>query len=91
MARGALSSTFLIVFVVSLFNDPKKTAGIGIGLSVYAICVEYIIVGFIVPCETLTGNAFGQHDLRVCGVYYNRGLLIIMTVLVISLSAIMVF
>ena len=64
-----MSSSFWIVFVVSLLNDPEKTAGIGIGISLYGAVVENMIEGLIIPCETLTGNAFGQNDLKLCGVY----------------------
>ena len=55
--------------MVSLLNDPEKTAGIGIGISIYGAVVENMIEGLIIPCETLTGNAFGQNDLKLCGVY----------------------
>ena len=48
-------------------------------------------MGVIVPCEVLTGNAFGQRDFRLCCIYHTRGLLIVITVLVTILTAILLF
>ena len=65
-----------MVFAVSLFNDPQKTAGLGLALSIFNMATNTVF-GLMVHCEILTANVYGQKDLRLCGIYLNRGFIIL--------------
>ena len=58
-------------------NDPVKLAAIGLAFSVNSILVLSLLIGLNAAQETLTSQAFGANDLRLCGVYLNRGFFIL--------------
>jgi Na+-driven multidrug efflux pump len=72
-----LVSVINIVFVGQL-NDAAKLAGCGLGNTLASICGFSIMVGLNGAIDTLASHAFGDNDLRLCGVYLNRGRMILL-------------
>ena len=65
----------MCIMFAAYFNDTKKLAGIGIALSIIAV-IHIAIGGITQPIETLTAHAYGVRDLKLCGLYLNRALLV---------------
>ena len=86
LSRFAVTPQYFMVFAVTQFNDPQKTAGLGLALTIFNVAFN-TTSGILTPCEILTSNAYGQKDLRLCGIYLNRGILILNIVLVGLLTA----
>ena len=57
-------------------DDVKKLDGIGIASTFISIFVGPIVLGLNRAQDTLTSTAYGKGDLRLCGVYLNRGIAI---------------
>ena len=91
LARLAQQPQFLIIFAVTLLNDPKKIAGVGVALSCFNLGVWCIMHGLITPCEILTASAYGQRDYKLCGVYLYRGLFVINTIQIIEAIVMILF
>ena len=70
-------SAFTTVIVAYTFtghmNDPVKLAALGLAYSVNSMLVVNLLIGLNAAQETLTSQAFGANNLRLCGVYLNRG------------------
>ena len=68
---------FLTVLVSAIYaghmNDPVKLAAVGLANVSCNIMIDSIMVGLNSAQETLTSQAFGAGNLRLCGVYLNRG------------------
>ena len=79
-----------MVLAVTQFNDSYKTAGLGIALSIFNVAYN-TMHGILAPCDILTANAYGQKDLKLCGIYLNRGILILNIVLIGLLGALVAF
>ena len=60
---------------ISSFNDTEKMAGLGLAISILAV-IMVIMNGITIPVETLTSNAFGSGNLKLCGLYLNRSLMV---------------
>lgn len=73
-ALSSKADSINLIFASS-FNDTEKVAGIGLAISLYIILLV-ILMGITMPIETLTSNAYGCGDLRLCGLYLNRTLLV---------------
>ena len=65
------------MIMASYFDDSEKVAGLGLGSSTLMICVYLVLFGISQPIETLTGNAYGRKDLKLCGIYLYRTHLIV--------------
>ena len=74
----------MCIMFASYFNDTNKLAGIGIALSIIAV-IHIAIGGITQPIETLTAHAYGVRDLKLCGLYLNRALLVAFTSYLITL------
>ena len=90
LSRFAVTPQFFMVFAVTQFNDPQKTAGLGLALSIFNVAFNST-AGILAPCEILTANAYGQKDLKLCGTYLNRGILILNIALVVLLGGLITF
>jgi len=74
-------SGLLMLAINSVFagrNDPTALAAVGLGNVCSFIFVISIVTGLNSGQETLTSQAFGSGNLPLCGLYLNRGALIIL-------------
>ena len=53
-------------------NDAEKLAGIGVATTTHFVLSYSLMFAAAKPMETYTSQAFGNGDLRLCGVYLNR-------------------
>ena len=67
---------FVNIMFSAFLEDKTKIAGIGLGNSILCIFSIYFMFGFLVPLETFTSQAYGAGDIRLCGVYLNRALIL---------------
>jgi len=70
------------LFFVGHLDDSAILAGIGLGnmsLSIFGFCV---ICGFNSALETLVSQAYGMGSMYLCGVYLNKGRIIITIIFV---------
>ena len=68
-----------MVIFAGRMADPINVAVIGLAISCTSIMMLAIMIGLNMAQETLTSQAFGANDLRLCGLYLNRGMLILLT------------
>ena len=54
-------------------EDPINLAVVGLAGTCAAVLVLSIMIGLNSAQETLTSQAFGAGNLRLCGIYLNRG------------------
>ena len=54
-------------------GDPEKLAGVGLATATCSMMMLTLMIGLNAAQETLTSQAFGASNLRLCGVYLNRG------------------
>ena len=54
-------------------NQPELLAGVGTGNMTQNMLGLSIIIGFNGALETLVSQAYGSGNLKMCGVYLNRG------------------
>jgi Na+-driven multidrug efflux pump len=71
-------------------GDAYMLAGLGVGTSILECFTVYILMGMNEVQETLVSQAFGAGQLKLCGTYLNRGLLI-NTVIFIPLVVMLLF
>lgn len=76
-----LEFTINTVFAGRL-NDPAKLAGVGLGTSLLNVACFCPLVGMNGAIETLVSVAFGAKNLKLCGIYLNRGRLINTTIFI---------
>ena len=60
------------------FDDPTVIAGIGLGGMTETIVCQAILMKMNRAMESLVPQAFGRGELDLCGVYLNRGRLMIL-------------
>lgn len=72
-----LSETINLIFIGHL-NDPVKLAGIGMGNSIINICGVGPIYGINAALETLVSWANGSGNMALCGVYLQRGRIVLL-------------
>ena len=65
----------LDLIFASEFKDTQKVAGLGLAISIY-VMLKKILTGITTPIETLTSNAYGNGDLKLCGLYLYRTLIV---------------
>ena len=76
ISRLSLQTNIICVAVASRLENRAQLAGMGLAFAMQSICAIYFMVGFLVPLETLTTQAFGAGNLAKCGVYLNRALIL---------------
>lgn len=73
--------SFLTLLVNAVFagqmEDPAKLAAVGLSGVVVAMMMLSLLIGLNSAQETLTSQAFGAQNTHLCGVYLNRGRLIL--------------
>ena len=75
--------TVNIIFAGQYEHDSAaKLAAVGLGGTLNGMFSRHIIVGINGALETFVAQAYGQSQLRLCGVYLNRGRFIICAVFV---------
>eukprot|EP00347_Sterkiella_histriomuscorum_P017802 403347935 len=65
------------LFFIGHLNDPAKVAGVGLGNMYVNIVSQSIIIGLNGGIGTLVSQAYGQRNFRKCGVYLNRGRVVV--------------
>jgi MATE family multidrug resistance protein len=83
-----LSEVVNLLFIGQM-NDPNILAGVGMGNCIQNMCGYSVVVGLNGALETLVSQAYGAKNYDQCGVYLNRGrivLLITFTLVFIILS-----
>mmetsp|Transcript_29730 Transcript_29730/g.36898 ORF Transcript_29730/g.36898 Transcript_29730/m.36898 type:complete len:83 (-) Transcript_29730:1128-1376(-) len=68
----------MIVFAGRM-NDTVNVAVVGLATSFTAIMMLAILIGLNTAQESLTSQSFGAGNLRLCGLYLNRGSFILIT------------
>ena len=76
MAYGTL--VINLIYAGHLDNE-KDLAAIGLTDSLCIAMVIAPMLGINAAVETLTSQAYGSEDKHLCGVYLNRGTLILLT------------
>ena len=59
--------------IAGRMNDPSKLAAVGLANVCHAVMVLSLMIGLNCAQETLTSQAFGAGNIRLCGIYLNRG------------------
>lgn len=72
-------STLVSTILVGRMNDPTLLAVVGLANVCHVILILSLLLGLNAAQETLTSQAFGAGNTRLCGVYLNRGRLILTT------------
>ena len=65
--------------IAGRMNDPAKMAAIGLANVCHVILILGFMIGLNAAQETLTSQAFGFGNHRMCGNYLNRGRLILIS------------
>ena len=68
-----------MVFFAAHMPDSINVAVVGLASSMCAVMMLSLLIGINTAQETLTSAAFGAGNLRQCGLYLNRGALIMST------------
>lgn len=63
--------------IAGRMDDPTKLAGVGLANMCQVIMILSLLTGLNAAQETLTSQAFGQQNSKLCGIYLNRGRLIL--------------
>ena len=71
-----MMSLVIMVYFAGQLDNTIYISVIGLTFSVGSLMVFSLMVGLNAAIETLTSQAFGAGDLRLCGIYLNRGILI---------------
>ena len=82
ISRITIFVQFFNVLFSATLKDKTKIAAIGLANSILCIFGQYFMLGFLVPLETLTSQAYGAGNMRLCGVYLNRALVLLHIVMV---------
>ena len=77
------------IFVGRLNNVPLL-AGVGLATTIYCILCLTVLEGINGALETLASQAYGYGQLRLCGVHFNRGRLVL-TAIFIPLAILLSF
>ena len=71
------------VVVTTIFaarmNDKTKLAAVGLSAVYLDIMIISLMMGINMGLETLASQAFGHGNIRLCGLYLNRGCFILIT------------
>ena len=54
-------------------DDPTKLAAVGLSSVCVHVMLLSLMIGLNAAQETLTSQAYGADNLRLCGTYLNRG------------------
>ena len=88
--------SYMVMTVNTIFagqlqeNSAAKLADVGLGSMVLGMFYRHVLAGVNCAQETLVSQAYGQNQIKLTGVYFNRGLLI-MTVAYLPLALLLSF
>ena len=68
-----------LIFVGHM-NDAKLLAGVGMGNLIMSVFGLSIILGLNGALETLISQAYGNRNLELCGIYLNRGRVVLIII-----------
>ena len=76
-----LQETMLImnVFIAGQLS-PTILAGVGTGNTTIILLTQTFLQGFVNAMDQLATRAYGNNQLELCGVYLNRGRMILLTI-----------
>jgi MATE family multidrug resistance protein len=84
----AISSFALMVlqdqinfWFIGRLNDTNSLAAVGLGNMLVALTAYSLVIGMNTALETLVSQAYGRQNLRDCGLYLHRSILMIMILL----------
>jgi MATE family multidrug resistance protein len=77
-----------LIFIGHL-NDASMLAGVGMGNMTQNLCGLSIILGFNSTIDTLVSQSAGTGEIKMCGVYLNRGRFVMTVIFVPILFIIM--
>ena len=77
-----LMSGVIIVYFAGQLDDSIYISVVGFTFSFRSLMVYSLVVGLNAAQETLTSQAFGAGNTRLCGIYLNRGMFIQWTCLI---------
>ena len=67
-------------------NDPEKLAAVGLSNVCCNVMVLCLLFGLNSAQETLTSQAYGADDKRLCGLYLNRGRFILLAFFILAVQ-----
>ena len=70
------------VVLAGSLNSAAKLAGVGLATTLLSVVIFTPFLGMNGAVETLVSQAYGAGQLRLCGIYLNRGRLINTIILV---------
>ena len=74
---GFLCNVTLVVFAGRM-NDPIYVAVVGLCSTCCAVMAKSLMIGLNCAQEMLTSQAFGAGNKRLCGIYLNRGMFVLL-------------
>jgi MATE family multidrug resistance protein len=77
MLISMLQEIINLIFVGHL-NNPEMMAGVGMGNMIQNMLGLSFFIGLNGALETLCSQAAGNGELKLCGIYLNRGRLVIL-------------
>ncbi len=68
---------FSALYFIGRLGDPRYTGVVGLGITWFNISAYSIVLGFCSTLETFIPQAFGNGQLKDCGLYYYRGVVLV--------------
>ena len=59
--------------IAGSLNDSTKMAAVGLANVVFSVMILSLLIGLNAAQDTLTSQAFGAKNFKLCGTYLNRG------------------
>ena len=60
------------------FKDENILAAVGVSMALGQIMILSVMIGLNVAIESLTSTAYGNKNIELCGVYLNRGRMVLL-------------
>ena len=71
---------FIVNVTIAGQISPEVLAGVGIGNTTILLLTQTLLQGFVNAMDQLATRAYGNNQLELCGVYLNRGRMIMLTI-----------
>ncbi len=68
---------FSALYFIGRLGDARYTGVVGLGITWFNISAYSIVLGFCSTLETFIPQTFGNGQLKECGVYYYRGIVLV--------------
>ena len=79
---AAISSNMANLALAGRMDNASYVAAVGLANTTCAMIILSLVVGLNAAQETLTSQAFGAGNLQLCGLYLNRGMLILLAIFI---------